>query len=128
MPIDKYLKKIRDKDLMQAYYLAVRSGLYDNTKKLKIFVKQLIDGGAERFYVSEEVAYRRIAEIEKNGLPIVRNERTRLYNDLYEVYLQKCKEMPGSFKYAIIDAAVHSPAPSFYLSVDYAMDLLFPKK
>ena len=120
------LKTIRNKDLMAAYYKYMK----DNPgclKRMSIvsFVDRIINGGAPRFYISELKALQIVSDIRRVTLNRKKTENLRMCYDLYNVYLEKEKEMKGCYKYAIAEEAVNSPAPSFYIKPQRAIDIIW---
>lgn len=122
------LKQERNEELIKAYKRALKSQQqYVSQMPLNTFVSKVVNSGAPRFFISEEQAAKIINKMELGEQPKKTNEKIKLCEDLYAVYLEVSKKMDGCFKYRIIEAAVNSPARSFYITAQRALDIIWGK-
>ena len=122
------LKKERNEELIKAYERALKSQQeYVCQMPLNTFISKVVNSGAPRFFISEEQASKIINKMELGEKPKKMEEKIKLCEDLYAVYLELSKKMDGCFKYRIIEAAVHSPARSFYIKTQRALDIIWGK-
>ena len=121
------LKLERNEALIKAYQEALKTNKDVNQMPLNTFVQRVINGGAPRFFISEEQAAKIISKMESGKQPKKTDVKKRLCDDLYRVYLEIAERKKGCFKYCIIEEAVHSPAPSFYIKPQRALDIIWGK-
>ena len=122
------LKKERDQALIKAYKQALveHQGTV-NQMPLNTFVLKVINSGAPRYFISEEQAAKIINKMELGIKPKKTNEKQKLCDDLYSRYLEVSKQMEGCFKYCIIEKVVNSPAKSFYITAQRALNIIWGK-
>ncbi len=88
-------------------------------------IRKVLAGGAPRFYVGYEQAYRRVCN---PGFYIRVQPRTIQQQLWHDFYLRVCeRRLKGgvSLAQAVADVIEREPAPSFYLSFDTARRLYF---
>ena len=105
-------------DLRQSYHLALEdAGVYGKYTKKLTLLERATHKPAKSFYVSLEEGTRLIHQIEKNGISGVKNSvlTSLKYNDLYRVYQVLREKNPNVPDLALIQLAVDSPAPRFYI-------------
>ena len=122
------LKKERNEALIKAYKEALVTHKENvNKMPLNTFLSKVINGGAPRYFISEVQAAKIINKMELGVKPRKNDEKRKLCDDLYEKYLEVSNDMAGCFKYCIIEKVVNSPAKSFYITAQRALNIIWGK-
>ena len=82
------LKLERNEALIKAYQEALKTNKDVNQMPLNTFVQRVINGGAPRFFISEEQAAKIISKMESGQQPKKTDVKKKLCDDLYQVYLE----------------------------------------
>ena len=95
------LKLERNEALIKAYQEALKTNKDVNQMPLNTFVQRVINGGAPRFFISEEQAAKIISKMESGQQPKKTDVKKKLCDDLYQVYLEIAERKKGCFKYCL---------------------------
>lgn len=115
----------RNMDLLEAQRRVIRrlgdeAPYISKSRILKLVMKE----PAKRFYVSFEEASRMLSKMAAGHEVNRKGIRYDMYVELFEVFNRLKKENPGAGWAELVEKAVLSPAPGFYLDEDRAYKLL----
>lgn len=119
--------KQRDAELMRVFKAALHDADHIDMDEIG---RKMVETPCSRFWVSEERATAVISAVMR-GEPILqtmRGERKEMFEELADRVSRLRTGQPQTPLYDIVLKAVHSPAPKFYLTARYAMQVIYRMK
>lgn len=111
------VRELRRQDVINCFFDSLKE-----LRKTKPFATQneVIETAsmskAPRFYVTFENARRFISLLMRGKpLPIVNENKVKMYKEIYRRYKSRVKDANARYKYLILESIIEEPAPSFYL-------------
>jgi hypothetical protein len=111
------VRELRRQDVINCFFDSLKE-----LRKTKPFATQneVIETAsmskAPRFYVTFENARRFISLLMRGKpLPIVNENKVKMYKEIYRRYKTRVKDANARYKYLILESIIEEPAPSFYL-------------
>ena len=113
-------------DLREAFNRTLANvGVYDKYYTRDSLLNMAVCQPAKRFYTSIEEAKRCIYSIEKIGITGKSNKlQQEKYNDIHRIYLRLKEIYPSFSTNRLIELAIESPAPKFYITSYCANNVL----
>ena len=121
------VRELRRQDVLNCFFDSLKE-----LRKTKPFATQneVIETAsmskAPRFYVTFENARRFISLLMRGKpLPIVNENKVKMYKEIYRRYKTRVKDANARYKYLILESIIEEPAPSFYLDEETFRGLVY---
>lgn len=115
----------RDNDLRKAEKAVIEIlGYYARLCTRKSILKLVCESPAPQFYVSYSEAQRVLSRMKRGGSICKKGEKCRMFQALYSTYKKIEKDNPGKGFGELVEMAINSPAPGFFLNEGYIYNLL----
>ena len=114
------IRKMRKEDVTKAFFDTMKEVRKENPLVTQNEVIEMaVKSTAPRFYVTFENARRYISLMaRKKKIPIVNENKLKMYKEIYNRYIKRIKETSEHYRYMILERIIEEPAPSFYLDAE----------